>query len=84
MNHDTRDVGALEAKTHLSELLRRAENGETFVIRRRGRPVARLVPYDHGTGRPGLSEIVGNMQRIRSQVEGPCSVRELIEEGRRA
>ena len=33
------------AKTHLSRLVERAENGEETVIARNGRPVARLVPY---------------------------------------
>lgn len=32
-----------EAKTRLSELVRRVENGEEIVIRRGARPVARLV-----------------------------------------
>lgn len=39
------EVGAFEAKTHLAELLRRAENGEVVVITRRGKPVARLMPF---------------------------------------
>jgi prevent-host-death family protein len=37
-------VGAFEAKTHFSELLARAEQGENILITRRGQPVARLVP----------------------------------------
>jgi prevent-host-death family protein len=39
-------IGAFEAKTRLSELLKRTESGESFVITRHGRPVARLVPED--------------------------------------
>jgi prevent-host-death family protein len=37
-------VGAFEAKTHLTELLKKVSQGETFRITRRGVPVARLVP----------------------------------------
>ncbi|MFP5379616.1 MAG: type II toxin-antitoxin system Phd/YefM family antitoxin, partial [Vicinamibacteria bacterium] len=33
-----------EAKTRLSELVRRVEAGEEIVLRRGSRPVARLVP----------------------------------------
>ncbi len=33
-----------EAKTHMSRLLARVEDGEEIVITRAGRPVARLVP----------------------------------------
>ena len=35
-----------DAKAHLSELVSRAEAGETLEITRRGRPVARLVPVE--------------------------------------
>ena len=38
------DVGAFEAKTHLSELLDRVERGERFAITRHGKAVARLLP----------------------------------------
>lgn len=34
------------AKTHLSRLVERAEQGEETIIARNGRPVARLVPYE--------------------------------------
>lgn len=33
-----------DAKTQLSKLIERVENGEEIVIARNGRPVARLVP----------------------------------------
>lgn len=36
-------VGMHEAKTQLSHLVRRAQDGEEVVIERRGTPVARLV-----------------------------------------
>jgi prevent-host-death family protein len=34
-----------DAKSDLSELLRRVERGEEIVIARAGKPVARLAPY---------------------------------------
>jgi prevent-host-death family protein len=40
----TAAVGAREARASFSELLERAERGETISITRRGREVARLVP----------------------------------------
>lgn len=46
-----------EAKTHLSKLIREAEQGHEVVLRRGSRPVARLVAIQRGTGetrrRPG-------------------------------
>jgi prevent-host-death family protein len=38
-------VGSFDAKTHFSELLDRAEQGEEITITRRGKPVARVVPF---------------------------------------
>jgi prevent-host-death family protein len=37
-------VGLFEAKTHLSELVARAEAGEEVIITRHNKPVAMLVP----------------------------------------
>ena len=41
-----RPVQVTKAKAHLGELLRNVENGETIVITRHGKTVARLVPPD--------------------------------------
>jgi prevent-host-death family protein len=38
-------VNVHDAKSNLSELLRRVEQGDEIVIARAGKPVARLVPY---------------------------------------
>jgi prevent-host-death family protein len=40
------EVGIRELKAKLSEHVQRAAEGETIVVTDRGRPVARLVPYD--------------------------------------
>jgi prevent-host-death family protein len=39
-----REVQASDAKTHLPQLLDDVERGETIIITRHGRPIARLVP----------------------------------------
>ena len=39
-----REIGTFEAKTHLSALLEEVARGETIVITKRGRVVARLTP----------------------------------------
>lgn len=43
-----REVGAFEAKTHLSDLLAAVESGEVITITRRGKAVAQLVPMPDG------------------------------------
>jgi prevent-host-death family protein len=39
-----REIQASEAKAHLASLLDEVERGETLVITRHGKPIARLVP----------------------------------------
>lgn len=55
-----------EAKTHFSELLERAHNGEEVIIAKAGKPYAKLVPVrERGSRKPG--EFRG---RIRGDVLG--------------
>lgn len=44
--HNGTPVGAYEAKTRFSELVSRAEKGESFLITKNGRPVARIIPVN--------------------------------------
>jgi prevent-host-death family protein len=76
-------VGSYEAKTHLPALLDRAAHGEQITITRHGVPVAMLVPTE---GRkPGVQETIKAMLEFRKgQRLDSLTIRELIEEGRRA
>ena len=42
-------INIYEAKTQLSKLIARVEEGEEITISRNGRPAARLVPIDRRT-----------------------------------
>ena len=48
------NVNIHEAKTHLSRLLKAAEQGEDVVICRDGEPVARLVPVQPASRPVGI------------------------------
>lgn len=63
-------INVHQAKTHLSRLLVRVAAGETIVIARSGKPVARLVPFDADcTNRvPGLDR---DHVHIRSDFDDP-------------
>ncbi len=39
-----REVGAFEAKTHLSQLLDEVEQGAQITVTRHGKPVAQIIP----------------------------------------
>ena len=45
-----KEIGAFEAKTHLSRILERVGRGQVYVITKRGRPVAELRPVTAATG----------------------------------
>ncbi len=85
-----REVGVLEAKTHLSALIERVEKGEQVVITRHGRPVARLVPEsDPGRQRRRSGpEIAEGFRALRERVrkawpeEPEFDWKAAIEEGR--
>jgi prevent-host-death family protein len=80
-------VGSYEAKTHLPHLLERVERGETIIITRHGRPVARLVPAEAGTPRPGVDAAIAAMAEFqeheRPTLGDQLTIRDLINEGRR-
>ena len=73
------EIGAFEAKTHLSHLLDQVERGETIIITRPGKPVARLIPI-RDERRRALAEL---KEPRTGRTLGGLSVRELIDEGRR-
>lgn len=52
-------VNVHEAKAHLSEYLARVEAGETVVIARRNKPVARLMPVESDETTPRKPRPIG-------------------------
>ena len=82
-----RTVGAFEAKTHLSQLLERAEKGEEIVITRHGKPVAKLVPISAGPDTKAVAAVFARMrERARQSGVPPFDWTEwksYVEEGRR-
>ena len=76
-------VGAFDAKTHLTALLKRVSQGETVRITRRGIPIAKLVPADAGE-KEDPSQLAREIRALRKTVKlGKITIRELINEGRR-
>jgi prevent-host-death family protein len=79
-----REIQASEAKTHFPELLDDVERGETVVITRHGRPIARLVPESERR-QAEIDEAVERIKRDRSG-RGPITTEEVlsaIREGRK-
>lgn len=76
-------ISAFDAKTHLSQLLRETEAGYSYVILRRGKPVARLTPPEPKGGASDLKDLAASFRKVRRGLRGPLKVRGLVEEGRR-
>ena len=83
-----RIVKASEAKARLLQLLDFVEQGETVVITRHGRPVARLSPETEDR-QAEIEAAIANIRAIGRRVRernGPTTAEEIIEmrdEGRR-
>lgn len=64
----SKDIGAFDAKTHLSQYLERASRGESFTITRRGVPLADLRPHNEDAG--GLRIALHECSAFRSRIGG--------------
>jgi prevent-host-death family protein len=72
------------AKAQFAELLDQVERGETIVITRHGKPIARLVP-DEEARRARVAEAIGGIKELRKHTK-PATIEEIIawkNEGRR-
>lgn len=60
-----RTVQLREAKAQLSALVQAAENGETTIVTKHGRPAAKVVPFDETPGdqskKPSFAEWLMSM-----------------------
>jgi prevent-host-death family protein len=77
-------IGAFEAKTHFSQLIEKAQHGEDFIITKRGKPVAKIIPFKQ---EPEMTfkEAVEQLKELRKHYRGEpgsFNIREAIEEGR--
>jgi prevent-host-death family protein len=77
-------VGAYEAKTKFSELIARAEKGESFVVTKNGRPIACLTPAtapEHDEARAAGERILARFDaRARGEFDFDSFWQELKQE----
>jgi prevent-host-death family protein len=81
---DMREIQASEAKTHLPQILDDVERGETLVITRHGRRIARIVP-ELDRRQEEIDKAVAGILEIRKRA-GRITVEELLsarDEGRK-
>lgn len=73
---EMREIQASEAKTHLPQLLDDVERGETILITRHGKPIARLVP-ETDRRQAEISQAVDRIKQRRAGA-GRISIEELL------
>ena len=79
-----REVQASDAKTHLPQLLDDVERGETIVITRHGRAVARLVPVtSNKTARAKMPDVTARLQKVFGRkVISDKAMKEILDDNR--
>jgi len=74
------EVGAFQAKTELSRLLRAVKTGRRFVITQRGKPVAELGPVSFPrTAGGGRGDLAGKIRMAEDFSEEIEDMREYME-----
>ena len=79
-----REIQASEAKTHLPQILDDVEQGETVIIKRHGRRIARIVP-DVDRRQEEIDKALAGIRELRKRT-GRITLKQLLsarDEGRR-
>jgi prevent-host-death family protein len=71
-----REIQASEAKTKLPQLLDDVERGETLIITRHGKPIARLVPEEKSQQKT-FDEVRAELMELRKHT-GRATVAEIL------
>jgi prevent-host-death family protein len=69
-------IQASEAKTHFLRILDKVEQGETVVITRHGRAIARITPESE-IDRERVVRAIGEMKTLRQKI-GKLSLEEIL------
>lgn len=72
-----KSVATNEAKTHLSALLQEVSEGETVLITRGRKPLAKLVPYEEPVSRPKVGETMDERFEVPEEALRPMREEEL-------
>jgi prevent-host-death family protein len=72
------EVGVLEAKNRLSELIERAERGEQIVITRHGQPAVEFTPVRKRLTAVQLDNLMEEVKRARESLP-PITLEEIVE-----
>jgi prevent-host-death family protein len=78
-------IGAFEAKTNFSKIISEAEKGNDFIVTRRGKAVARIIPFEKKqemTFKEAMEQLA-EMRKLYRGEPGSFDIHAAIEEGRK-
>lgn len=78
-----RTIGSYELKTHLAQVLDDVEQGQSVIVTRHGKPIARIIPDDVAVEDRTKKAVQGLRDFQRVQLPTGVTIRSLIDEGRR-
>ena len=78
-----RSIGSYELKTHLSEVLDAVEHGQTVIVTRHGKAIARISPSEAAEQDEVSQAVKALISFPRTRLPRGVTIRSLIEEGRR-
>lgn len=55
-------TGSFEAKTHFSEIIEKVRQGQTFIVTRRGKPIAQINPVTEASMHPVFGSAKGEVE----------------------
>lgn len=83
MKGNNKHIGSFVAKTHLSSLIDDVQKGEEYIITKRGKPVAKLIPYRDHEDDIKINDIILQFDIIRNSIKGKVNIKDYITEGRK-
>jgi prevent-host-death family protein len=78
-----RSIGSYELKTHLSQVLESVENGQSVIVTRHGKPIARILPPELAQRQSVKDAVRGLLAFPRKPLPRGVTIKSLIEQGRR-
>jgi prevent-host-death family protein len=79
-----KEIGIFEAKTNFSQVMEACEKGADYIVTRRGKPVAKIIPFAEEpqmTRREALDKLIEFRKSYRGK-PGSFNIKEAINEGR--
>ncbi len=75
------NIGTFDAKTHFSEIIEEVQKGKNYTITKRGKPVAKIIPFSEDTYL--RKEIIAQLFQYQSSLNEKFNILEAIKSGRK-